>query len=265
MPWSMIDYAQESGRGGRAGEAVDSVIVVEDGEVEAKLRKNSGSVDVCAMGLFLQTSECRRGVMSGYLDGRMVKCSDIDSAGCDRCGEGLVEWQESHSRAAREWEQVRGVMDELADTCPICWVMGDAELAVTVGEAHLHPLGSCPRRYQGLSQGELDGFRQQIRYGIESHSCMKCGVSQKFCATGEETTKRCQWPNVLVPVVRAAVGFKEGIEIIRGVGYNGELSGGFKDYASWLGQKHIRRVWGEIFSNAMVVVIRVILYCSGGV
>jgi superfamily II DNA helicase RecQ len=29
MPWSMIDYAQESGRGGRAGERVDSVVLVE--------------------------------------------------------------------------------------------------------------------------------------------------------------------------------------------------------------------------------------------
>ncbi|KAF1359102.1 P-loop containing nucleoside triphosphate hydrolase protein, partial [Lizonia empirigonia] len=32
MPWSMIDYAQESGRGGRAGEVVDSVILVGHGE-----------------------------------------------------------------------------------------------------------------------------------------------------------------------------------------------------------------------------------------
>jgi superfamily II DNA helicase RecQ len=34
MPWSMIDYAQESGRGGRAGERVDLVVLVEQGEVE---------------------------------------------------------------------------------------------------------------------------------------------------------------------------------------------------------------------------------------
>ena len=34
MPWSMIDYAQESGRGGRASERVDAVVVVEKGEVE---------------------------------------------------------------------------------------------------------------------------------------------------------------------------------------------------------------------------------------
>ena len=34
MPWSIIDYAQESGRGGRAGERVNSVVLVEHGEVE---------------------------------------------------------------------------------------------------------------------------------------------------------------------------------------------------------------------------------------
>lgn len=232
MPWSMIDYAQESGRGGCAGEAVDSVVVVEEGEMEAKLAKRGSSVDVCAMGLFLQTSECRRGVMSGYLNGRTVRCGNVNSAGCNQCGEGLAEWRESHLRAAREWERVRGVMDELADTCPICWVMGDAELAVDVGEAHLHPLALCKRRYQGLSPGELDEFWRRIRYRLESHSCTKCGVSQKFCATGQEMRRRCQWPNVLVPVVQAAVGFEEGVDIIREVGYDGELLGEFGGYAS---------------------------------
>lgn len=31
-------------------------------------------------------------------------------------------------------------------------------------------------------------------------------------------------------------------------------------YQKWLGQRHSTRVWGEFFSNAMVVAIRVILY-----
>lgn len=54
MPWSMIDYAQESGRGSRAGGATDSVILVEHGQVEARLARNGGSIDVQAMGLFIQ-------------------------------------------------------------------------------------------------------------------------------------------------------------------------------------------------------------------
>jgi superfamily II DNA helicase RecQ len=37
MPWSMSDFAQESGRGGREGETVDAVILKAQGEVERRL------------------------------------------------------------------------------------------------------------------------------------------------------------------------------------------------------------------------------------
>lgn len=46
IPWSMIDYAQESGRGGRAGERVDPVILVEQGEVGRTMRQRSDDLDV---------------------------------------------------------------------------------------------------------------------------------------------------------------------------------------------------------------------------
>jgi superfamily II DNA helicase RecQ len=39
VPYGMIDFAQESGRAGRAGEDVDSVIVVEQGRVEQMAAK----------------------------------------------------------------------------------------------------------------------------------------------------------------------------------------------------------------------------------
>jgi hypothetical protein len=66
MPWSMIDFAQESGCGGRADERVDSVVLVEKGEVD--------DLNVQAMGMFLVGKGCRRGLMSSYLDGKAVEC-----------------------------------------------------------------------------------------------------------------------------------------------------------------------------------------------
>ncbi|KAF2462472.1 P-loop containing nucleoside triphosphate hydrolase protein, partial [Lindgomyces ingoldianus] len=69
MPWSMIDFAQESGRGGRAGEEVDSVIVVERRSVEQEMLKHSDNLCVQAMGLFLTGRGCRRALMSMYMDG----------------------------------------------------------------------------------------------------------------------------------------------------------------------------------------------------
>jgi superfamily II DNA helicase RecQ len=86
----MIDFAQESGRGGRVGELVDSVIVVEEGEVERTMKQKEDELDVQAMGMFIIDSGCRRGLMSSYLDGKHVDCKDIEGAGCDRCGDGVT-------------------------------------------------------------------------------------------------------------------------------------------------------------------------------
>jgi hypothetical protein len=60
----MIDFAQESGRGGRGREVVDSVILVEHGKVERRLLQEADKIDVQAMGLFIISSGCRRLLMS---------------------------------------------------------------------------------------------------------------------------------------------------------------------------------------------------------
>jgi superfamily II DNA helicase RecQ len=100
MPWSMIDFAQKSGRRGRAGERVDSVILVEKGEVERTMEQKSEDLDVQAMGGFLISSGCRQGLISSYLDGKAVSCNDIESTRCDRCGEGLQEWQDAEAETS---------------------------------------------------------------------------------------------------------------------------------------------------------------------
>jgi superfamily II DNA helicase RecQ len=88
MPWSITDFAQASGQGGRGGEQVDVVVVLEKGEVEKRLEKESDDIDVQAMGYFLIGSRCRRELISSYLDTKGVQCRDIKAVGCDWCGEG---------------------------------------------------------------------------------------------------------------------------------------------------------------------------------
>jgi superfamily II DNA helicase RecQ len=46
MPWSMTDFTQESGRGGREGETVDAVILVAHKEVERRLQEKSNNIDM---------------------------------------------------------------------------------------------------------------------------------------------------------------------------------------------------------------------------
>ena len=73
---------------------------------------------------------------------------------------------------------------------------------------------------------------------------------------------RCQWPNVVIPVVFAAIGFGDGVEVIRRCGYEGKS---IEEYSIWLGLRHRERVWGEYFSNAMVVAIRILSTMGSGI
>jgi hypothetical protein len=50
---------------------------------------------------------------------------------------------------------------------------------------------------------------------------------------------------------------EEGQRVVQRLGFRG---GDMEGYAKWLGTRHKERVWGEFFSNAMVVGIRVILW-----
>ena len=194
MPYGMIDFAQGSGRAGRAGEAVDSVVLTGDEDLERGSR-DEPRVDERAMMEFIGTRNCRRGAMSTYLDGEKIECRDIDGAMCDRCGEGQTEWQEWHSNKEREWQRVRKTLDELKDGCVACWTVEEDN------DMYLHSGLECTK-YRELTQQACDEFRRQIVYERSSHSCTKCGISQKLCATGIEDGMRCQWPNVMVPLVQ---------------------------------------------------------------
>ena len=186
MPWSMIDFAQESGRGGRAGERVDSVVLVEHGEVERTMKRKSDDLDVQAMGTFIIGSGCRRGLMSGYLDGKRVECNDVETAGCDRCGEGARGWQDAQREASVEWQQVQEVLDEMREGCVVCAMLGEAGSE----EWRRHKVVQCTA-YPGVTGLEVDRFRREIRDAGGSHSCRQCWVSQKYCATRETTNNPC--------------------------------------------------------------------------
>lgn len=255
MPWSIVDYAQESGRGGRAGERVESMILVERSQVEWTMKQKSEELDVQAMGLFLLGTGCRRGLMSSYLDGKWVGCHDLQSAGCDRCGDGVDAALACQQEASQEWQWVEELMDEMRSGCAVCCMLDEAGTE----EWRKHKVLQCTA-HPGTTGLEVDRFRKMIQDRGGIHSCRRCWVSQKFCATGRDGGNPCQWPNVVVPLARAVAGTEMGREIIQRCGFTGKLGGDWKVYAVWLGKRHRERVWGEFFSNAMVVAIQVITF-----
>jgi superfamily II DNA helicase RecQ len=99
----MIDFTQESGRAGRAGEDVDLIIMVEEGKVERVLSSNKGGLDEKMICEFITIKECRRRVMSLYLDNKEIECrSNTNMAKYDGCGEGLIALERSYVLAATE-------------------------------------------------------------------------------------------------------------------------------------------------------------------
>ncbi|KAK5111071.1 hypothetical protein LTR85_012290 [Meristemomyces frigidus] len=257
MPHGMIDFAQESSRGGRGGEMVDSVVLIEEG-AEASMEKMSQSLDESAMIAFTQAVGCRRGPMSMYLDGRAASCSEGTLSACDRCGDGVAEWQDMQRREQEERSKVRAALDEIADGCAACWIGGSGEDE----EEYMHSLGDCTGQHL-LGQNACDDFRRGVRYGTDTHSCFKCGISQHFCATGQGTERECQWANVLVPAVIAVMGAgRAGFAIVQKAAFPGR-EGDWDSYRKWLGLRHRRRRWGQVMSNAMVVLIETVLYVVG--
>ena len=259
MPYSMIDFAQETGRAGRGGEVVDSIVVVEEGSVERRLQQGVSGVDESAMAEFLVGRGCRRQMMSAYLDGgEGTPCPAVEGgARCDRCGDGLTELQERGRQEAAAWAVVRRSLDDLAEGCVACWVLGTEEDEERRG----HRLTTC-EQFPAYHDGpEMDDFRRHIRYEAKSHTCHRCGWSQRWCATGEDVQAVCQWPHIVVPALRMMFEDERGRMLLEACGYRGGwvAEDDWAAFGRWVGRCHPRRVFGELVSNgtaATVLMIR---------
>ncbi|KAK5332205.1 hypothetical protein LTR98_011656 [Exophiala xenobiotica] len=93
IPWSMIDFAQESGRGGRAGETVDSLILVTQRAAEVRLQRRHLDVEAEVMAKF-------------------VDSHDAEWVRCDRYGEGE---HEVRTRTRQDEEERRLVEEALTE------------------------------------------------------------------------------------------------------------------------------------------------------
>lgn len=271
LPYGLIDFSQESGRAGRGGEQVDSLVLLEQGwesgeEATRKRRRIMSSPDERAMAEFVKTRTCRRLVLAKHLDrAEPVDCETGDMARCDRCSSGITDRQRSESRTARERGVVTDALDQISGGCVVCWVAG-ARGAVRGWQ---HDGRGCRWREAvpiddggQLDVGEVacDSFRETIRYLDAGHACHRCGISQRLCGTRTEKGT-CQWPHIAVPLARLALACGIGRNIIRKAGYEGER-GDWGEYALWLGQAHRLRLWGELVSNSMVVMSEFLIYCA---
>jgi hypothetical protein len=159
-----------------------------------------------------------------------------------------------------ERDNVCRVLDELADGCAACWVTRQGE---DDEDWFLHSPADCRVGPSELSVDGCDNFRRRLRYAKDSHTCFKCGISQKLCNSRKGSKEKCQRTGVAMPILIAAMGAgQEGQAILERCGFrrgSDDLSG----YQKWLGLRHQRQIWGENVSNSMAVLLSVILHTKG--
>jgi len=134
---NLIDFSQESGRGGRDGKPAVSLTLFWDG-----LENHTSWIEKEGKDLmisWIKSKECRKKSLSIYLHGTGQDClSQRDGELCDNCDEALklnLDWEstvKTGQKRGRDMEE-REVMDvvdlremigELKGRCTLCWMNG---------------------------------------------------------------------------------------------------------------------------------------------
>jgi superfamily II DNA helicase RecQ len=243
VPYGMIDFAQETGRGGRAGEEVDSIILLEDGEFQRLEKQDAAelTVDELAMQRFIQTRECRRFAMSGYLDEEGQTCEEAGGRLCDCCGGGVADWTAGQVRAAQELQRFEDKMNEVQRHCGFCWT--------TYGPGEAEHLAVECTRTEGLNMEQSEWLREGVRLDRRCRDCWKCGISQQICK-GIENKQACRWAGVAGCLWLSWFYLPRAQAVLAEGGYSGS---NITAYRKWLGLRSRQKILGAVVSNGMWV------------
>ena len=267
-PHSIIDYAQEAGRAGRAGQHVEAMFVVEDRDwpSEDVSRDSCLELKMQEVNSLVRTKGCRRRVLGQCLDNDPRDCGGIDGAvPCDNCQQQRLAWKSELSsqgiiasaasgrRAARGLERIEAALEEVQalgkQACRICWLFDGAAAAG-------HSWYECGQVEDSLTFKACMEFQGGINYRRDPQarflSCFHCHVSQELCQEGYKTKgASCQWRHIVIPMALAATaepGLWDRVRQVAGRDFQDRA-----DYQGWLGRKHSRPIHGHEMTNAMAV------------
>jgi hypothetical protein len=264
-PYGLTSFVQQSGRGGRNGEVSESIIITRVENSSGRRRSEIMSeysveqIDEDAMTEFIQSTRCRRQVLSRYMDGEPDggSCSQTDSIFCDRCRmrsrtrgpiqEASGEEQEPVTTKEEEdeaeaitgadviqrrlvqvqasQEQLIEVMDRLQGHCIFCGLIQKESVR---GEAHAYK--DCRQAVEsGCGFAKYEGWRETIDLGSFQH-CWKCGLSQKICRRLEDDGW-CEYPEVMLPGIFILYQQQDLQIVVEAVGFQGDYA---VDIWEWL-------------------------------
>ncbi|KAG5952113.1 hypothetical protein E4U57_006400, partial [Claviceps arundinis] len=199
MPYGLIDFAQESGRAGRDGEAVASYILLEKTWYAVESERRSRQKQ--------EWSVNEKEMIAFYFDEDSPQdCKSGDMERCDRCCSGVSDWTRSQKEMSVERDMLENVLNQIAVVCPVCWVTSALGFGPETGRAHQawgqactqHETVNCTGSTGGtlsMSELECDTFRASILYVKDANACHRCGIIQKLCNT-REAGGQCQWPRI---------------------------------------------------------------------
>jgi superfamily II DNA helicase RecQ len=225
-PYGLTSFMQQAGRGGRAGEISDSIVILPSsgsgsGEFSAPRQElvNAYSVeaeDEAALTEYIESGSCRRAVLAKHLDGYTdaTSCIATDSILCDRCeallepgevkseseegsgsGSSLENGAEAIHQALRsevqQDEQLERFHQMLHGHCIYCRLMLDQK-----GDSHCHR--DCP--HVAARSCDVEAYRQwRSRLTLARRDqCFRCGLSQSIC-TAVEDQRPCTYPHLMLP------------------------------------------------------------------
>ena len=278
VTFSMEDFVQQSGRGGREGFEFKSITLIDEREFQRLRDRPAHTLPPSMRGLqkFMITESCRRLPLSEYMDGENLKtdCRMSNGAYCDNCDKGsqkhgreseatMMEKRQRlmvdgpRAREVRELKEkerldlgrLLNVMEYMRDRCAVCWVSG--------GELIRHSESECDilssNSVLGLSLLEVD---------YETNSCCyRCGLPGDLCSDySQGLGDECKVGNVGLAAVSMGVWYGDSrvLESLEKMsGRKWEDSSGYirykeqKELIQWLGLK--RRVINENANNLFAV------------
>jgi hypothetical protein len=232
-PYGLTSFMQQAGRGGRAGEISDSMVILPSrgsgrgrGTFAAPRQElvNTYSVeaqDEATLTEYLESPSCRRAVLAKHLDGHVegTDCLTTDSILCDRCQESLEQGRGSHEEDCVEDGSGSGggSPDRSAEAIHQAYQRDIqrneqlerfhqllhahciyCQLMRVEGEEYSHCHRDCP--HAADHNCDLQAY-QQWRSRLQlapRDQCFRCGLSQSVCTAIEDQTA-CIYPHLMLP------------------------------------------------------------------
>lgn len=260
-PYGLVDFVQQTGRGGRrAGEVVESVIVTDGRPVrENEFEDDISRANRAAMGDFIRQTGCRRIGLGKFLDGTGQECREMDAELCDNCQAAKPGSSEAAGLTGLTSRLVEKRRDSaLGITALQTWLdelVGPERCSVCFVKWHMHGrVEGQRRRYQHgrsactyIRTGAVEEWRKRLRFN-EYICCWSCGLPFGWCMEAREGG-RCRYREHVIPIVmmvgvsgtlREKVEQEFGVDVGDAVGYR-----------AWLVRS--RQLYEEEMTNALAV------------